>query len=125
MRRCLLVTTLLAAGLGLSSCGTSASVSKFVASRDCTVSVTNFDLAGCNLAGKNLSGDDLQSDDFQNANLAGANLAGANLQGANLRGADVKGVTTNLYTICVNAESGPCTKPDLRSGSTANAAQGQ
>ena len=125
MNRLVLVTALLAAGVGLGSCGTSATVAKFVASKDCNISVTNVNLAGCNLSRKNLSGDDLQSDDLQNANLTGANLSGANIQGANLKGADVKGVKTNLYTICVNAESGPCTKPGLRSASKANAAQGQ
>ena len=125
MRRFWLITTLAMAGLGLSSCGTSAKVATFVASKDCTVSVTNVNLAGCDLAHKNLSRDDLQSDDLQDANLTGANLSGANLQGANVKGADVRGVITNLYTICVNAESGPCTKPGLRSASNANAAQGQ
>ena len=120
------VGALLVACVGLSSCGTPSapsSASKFVASKDCKVSPTNFNLAGCDLAGENLTGDDLQSDDLENANLSGVNLSGANVQGANVRGADLKGVITNLYTICVNSESGPCTKPGLRSPSNADASQ--
>jgi uncharacterized protein YjbI with pentapeptide repeats len=122
VKRSLLIAALLAGGAGLSACGTTASVSKFVASKDCAVTATNFDLAGCDLSNRNLSHDDLQSDDLRNANLSWANLDYANLQGANLRGADVKGVTTNTYTICVNAEDGPCTKAILDSPSSSNAA---
>jgi uncharacterized protein YjbI with pentapeptide repeats len=123
-KKWLVAVALLVGGLGFSACGTSGVMAKFVASKDCTVTATNYDLAGCNLSGKNLSHVDLQSDDLRRANLSGANLDYANLQGAKLKGANLKGVRTNDLTICVNAEAGPCTKPGLNSASSADAAQG-
>jgi hypothetical protein len=122
LKRSLMVVVLVASGVGLSACGSTGSVAKFVASKNCAVTSTNFDLAGCNLSKMNLSHEDLQSDNLRNANLSGTNLDYANLQGANLKGADVKGVVTNTYTICVNAEHGPCTKPVLNSPSSSDAA---
>lgn len=115
---------LLVGALGLSACGSPNAVAKFVPSKDCTVSASNFDFAGCNLSRKDLSHADLQSDDLQRTNLSGANLDDANLQGANLKGADVKGALTNDLTICVNAEVGPCTKSGLNSPRKSDASQG-
>jgi uncharacterized protein YjbI with pentapeptide repeats len=125
MKKYFLSAALFFAAVGLSSCAPSSIGTKFVASKDCHVTVTNVNLAGCDLSKRNLAGDDLQSDDLRNADLSGADLSGANLQGANVKGAILKGVITNHFTICVNAESGPCTKPGLKSPSSANAAQGQ
>ncbi|MFZ1063074.1 MAG: pentapeptide repeat-containing protein [Acidimicrobiales bacterium] len=125
INKSLVMLVVLVAGLGLSACGTTTTAAKFSASRDCRVTATNYDLAGCNLSGENLSHDDLQSDDLQRADLSGANLDYANLQGANLKGADLKGVRTNDLTICVNAEVGPCTKPGLNSASSADASQNE
>jgi uncharacterized protein YjbI with pentapeptide repeats len=122
LKKTLMIVALLAGGVGLSACGSTGTVAKFIAAKSCAVTATNFDLAGCDLAKKNLSHDDLQSDDLRNADLSGANLDFANLQGADLEGADVKGVTTNIYTICVNAEHGPCTKAILNSPSSSDAA---
>jgi len=122
VKKTLMVVVLLVGGVGLSACGATSSVAKFVGSKNCAVTATNYDLAGCNLSKRNLSHDDLQSDDLRRANLSGANLDYANLQGANLKGADVKGVTTNIYTICVNAEHGPCTSGLLDSPSSSDAA---
>jgi uncharacterized protein YjbI with pentapeptide repeats len=125
MRQRIVATiTLVAGGLALSACGTPSASSHFVPSKNCSVTVTNYDLAGCNLSHRNLSHDDLQSDDFENANLSGANLDFANLQGANVKGAKLKGVKTNALTICVNAESGPCTNAGLNSASNADESQG-
>jgi uncharacterized protein YjbI with pentapeptide repeats len=101
--------------IGLSACGTTNHTSApFVASRNCAVSVTNVDYAGCNLAYHDLKGLDLSSDNFRRANLSYANMDGANLQGADLRGADTHGAVTNASTVCENAAFGPCTETGLR-----------
>ena len=99
----------------LSACGSSAHAGQpFVASKDCTVSVTNVDYAGCDLAHADLKGLDLSSDNFRRATLSYANLDGANLQGAHLRGAKTVGVITDSSTVCDNATYGPCTLSGLR-----------
>jgi uncharacterized protein YjbI with pentapeptide repeats len=122
-RMSLLVALLLAGGIALSACG-SANTSSLLHSSNCRVSATNVNLAGCNLSGKNLNGADLQSDNLRGANLTGANLDNANIQGARLKGAKTGGVLTNKFTVCANAEMGPCTESGLRSPSTADASQG-
>lgn len=110
--RLVLVATLSA--IGLSACGTTNHASPpFVASKNCAVSVTNVDYAGCNLAHHDLHGLDLSSDNFRRANLAYANLNGANVQGADLRGANTHGALTNASTVCENATFGPCTGTGL------------
>ncbi len=111
--RVVLVATLSA--IGLSACGTTNHASPpFVASKNCAVSATNVDYAGCDLAHRNLQGLALSSDNFRRANLSFANLDGANLQGADLRGADTHGALTNDLTVCENATAGPCTETGLR-----------
>ncbi|MGA2969728.1 MAG: pentapeptide repeat-containing protein [Acidimicrobiales bacterium] len=124
-RRRYLVAAMLAVGaLTLSACGGPSNASSALHSSDCTVSATNPNLAGCNLAGQNLSGVDLQSENLRDANLTNANLDNANIQGAKVKGAKTQGVMTNKFTVCVNAEPGPCTQSGLRSPSTADASQG-
>ena len=99
----------------LSACGTSVHAgTPYVASKNCAVSATNVDYAGCNLSHHDLQGLDLSSDNFRRANLSYANLDGANLQGADLRGAHVRGTLTNSSTVCENAAFGPCTNVGLR-----------
>jgi uncharacterized protein YjbI with pentapeptide repeats len=111
--RVLLVAVLSA--IGLSACGAPSHRSApFVASKNCAISVTNVDYAGCDLAHFDLKGLDLASDNFRRANLSYANLDGANLQGADLRGAHTRGALTNAATVCDNARFGPCTESDLR-----------
>jgi uncharacterized protein YjbI with pentapeptide repeats len=111
--RVILVAALSA--IGLSGCGTTNHASApFVASKDCEVSETNVDYAGCDLAHFNLQGLDLSSDNFRRANLSFANLDDANLQGADLRGARTRGAQTNASTVCQNATLGPCTETLLR-----------
>jgi uncharacterized protein YjbI with pentapeptide repeats len=109
------VLVLALSAVGLSACGsTGPAGSSFVASKNCSVSVTNVDYAGCNLAHHDLEGLDLSSDNFRRANLSYANLDGANLQGVHLRGATTIGAMTNASTVCQNAALGPCTEADLR-----------
>jgi uncharacterized protein YjbI with pentapeptide repeats len=111
--RVVLVVALSAITLG--ACGASTHLTApFVASTDCTLSVTNVDYAGCDLAHHDLVGLDVASDNFRRANLSYANLDGANMQGADLLGAKTIGVLTNNVTICVNAARGPCTESGLR-----------
>ena len=76
------------------------------------------------MAHRDLRGADLQGDDLRGANLSGANLDGANIQGAKVSGARVADIVTNKFTVCVNAEPGPCKKSGLRSFSTVDATQG-
>ncbi|MGC1420455.1 MAG: pentapeptide repeat-containing protein [Acidimicrobiales bacterium] len=123
-RTSFLVAVILAGGLVLSACGGSSNASSQLHSSDCKVSATNPNLAGCDLSGKNLSGVDLQSDNLRGANLTNTNLDNANIQGAKLKGANIKGALTNKFTVCVNAEMGPCSESGLRSPRTSDAAQG-
>lgn len=123
VRKALLVVAFFVGATALSACG-STNPSALLHSTDCKVSATNSNLAGCNLSKKNLSGDDLQSDNLRGANLFKADLDNANIQGAKLSGAKTTGALTNKFTVCVNAETGPCTEPGLRSPSNADAAQG-
>ncbi len=109
----------------MSSCGSPATVSTFVPSKNCHVSATNYNFAGCDLSHRNLSHLDLESDDFERANLTGTNFDYSNLQGANLKKAKLSGVLTNDLTICVNAEIGPCSEPGLTSPKTSDATQGE
>jgi len=114
--RLMLVAALSA--FGLSACGATAHANApFVASKDCAISATNVDYAGCDLAHYDLKGLDLSSDNFRRANMSGANLDGTNIQGADLRGAKTVGIMTNSSTVCVNAKFGPCSRPGLRSAS--------
>lgn len=96
------------AGLALSACGSGGP--SYAASKDCRVSVSNTDYAGCDLAGRDLTNVDFQADDLRRANLSGADLDGANLQGAALEGADTKAAITDGETVCVNGVLGPCTE---------------
>jgi uncharacterized protein YjbI with pentapeptide repeats len=101
--------------VALSACGSTAhATAPYVASKDCTLSVTNVDYAGCDLSNRDLSGLDLASDNFRRANLSYANLDGANIQGTDLLGAKIVGVLTDKATVCVNAALGPCTTSGLR-----------
>ena len=101
--------------VGLGACGSTVHTgSPFVASKNCSVSATNVDYAGCDLAHHDLQGLALSSDNFRRANLSYANLDGANIQGADLRGADTHGALTNDSTVCENARLGPCTETGLR-----------
>jgi uncharacterized protein YjbI with pentapeptide repeats len=109
--------------LTLSACGSS-NASSLLHSTDCKVSATNSNLAGCNLSGHDFSGADLQAENLRDANLDNANLDNANIQGAKLKGATTVGVETNKFTVCVNAEPGPCTLRGLRSPKTTDASQG-
>lgn len=114
MKSAFFVAALVLGGLTLSACGSGhPSSSSFVASKDCTVAVTNTDYDGCDLAHKDLAGVDFQDDHFVRANLTGANLDGANLQGADVTGARIAGVRTDATTVCVNSVFGPCDKPGL------------
>lgn len=123
-RRYLAAIVLVVGGLTLSACGGPSNASSPLHSSDCKVSATNPSLAGCNLAGHDFSGVDLQSENLRDANLDNANLDNANIQGAKLKGAKTQGVMTNKFTVCVNAEPGPCTRSGLRSPSRADASQG-
>jgi len=101
--------------VGLCACGTTAhDSSPFVTSKNCAISVTNVDYAGCDLAHDDLRGLDLSSDNFRRANVSYANFDGTNLQGADLRGAHTQGALTNDSTVCQNATLGPCTESGLR-----------
>jgi hypothetical protein len=123
-RRSLLAALVMAGGLALSACGGSPNASSLLHSSDCKVIATNSNLAGCNLSGQDLNGIDLQSDNLRGANLTNVNLDNANIEGAKLKGAKTAGVQTNKFTVCVNAEPGPCTESGLRSPSTSDASQG-
>jgi len=123
-KKYLVAMLLLVGGLTLSACGGPPNASSLLHSSDCKVSATNPNLAGCNLSGHDLSGADMQSDNLRDANLTNANLDNANIEGAKLKGAKTQGVVTNKFTVCVNAEPGPCTRAGLRSPSTADASQG-
>jgi len=115
MKTARVVVVVALSAIGLSSCGSTVHESApFVASTNCTVSVTNDEYAGCDLAHHDFQGLDLSSDNFRRANLSYANMDGANLQGADLRGARTLGVQTNASTACENASSGPCTESNLR-----------
>jgi uncharacterized protein YjbI with pentapeptide repeats len=113
VRRFLSVGVLVLAGLALSSCGRAQS-DAYVPSKNCTLSTTNTDYAGCNFSGRDLRGLDFQSDNLSHANLSHADLDGANLQGARTNAALTTGAITNSSTACVNAVFGPCTERGLR-----------
>lgn len=116
MKSARLVLIAALSAIGLSACGAAAHANApYVASKNCTISATNVDYAGCDLAHDDLKGLDLSSDNFRRADLSDANLDGANIQGADLRGAMTDGIITNSSTVCVNAKFGPCTQPHLRS----------
>jgi hypothetical protein len=122
--RSIVVALLVTGGLALGACGGPSNASSLLHSSDCKVRATNPNLAGCDLSGRDLSGVDLQSDNLRDANLTNVNLDNANIQGAKLKGATTRGVQTNKFTVCVNAEPGPCTESGLRSPSTSDASQG-
>jgi hypothetical protein len=65
-------------------------------------------------AHRDLSGDDLQPDALERTNFTDANLNGTNLQSGTTKGAITKRALTNDATVCVNAITGPRTKPGLR-----------
>ena len=116
MKSARLVLVAALSAIGLSACGATAHANApFMASKNCAISATNVDYAGCDLAHFDLKGLDLSSDNFRRAKLSYANLDGANIQGADLGGAKTVGVITNSSTVCVNAKFGPCTQPGLRS----------
>lgn len=107
------VVALLLGGLVLGACGSS-QPRAYAPSKNCRVSETNIDYAGCDLAHQNLSGLDLQDDNFRRANLTDVNLDGSNLQGADLAGAVTLGAKTDSSTVCSNTVFGPCTRSQLR-----------
>ena len=110
-----LVLVITVGALALGACGSLTPASQaFVASKNCSLSATNVDYAGCDLAHADLKGLDLASDNFRRANLSYANLDGASVQGADLRGATTLGVITNSSTVCENATFGPCSLSGLR-----------
>ena len=118
MRKILLVLLFFVGGASLAACGSSIShVKAYTPSKNCAITASNFNLAGCNFENANLQKVDLQGDDLRRANLANANLSGADIQGANVKGAVTIGLRSDATTVCTNGYDGPCTGPELR-GST-------
>jgi|GEM_PF-1518543 uncharacterized protein YjbI with pentapeptide repeats len=115
MRKIVPAILLIAGGMSLAACGSPTShTNAYVPSKNCKISTSNLDLAGCNFENAKLQNVDLQGDDLQRANLANANLDGADIQGANVMGVVTLGLHTNDATVCTNGYNGPCTIAGLK-----------